>query len=318
MLIRCCGFFAAGVMTIGAGAACGQDYPARPVRMVAPAAGGGADISARLVARGLSSSLGQQVVVDNRGGGTIAIDTVTKSLPDGYTLLAYGGPLWLTPLMRPNVSFNYDRDFLPVSLASTAPYFLFVHQALPVKTVRDLVALAKARPGELNYGSSGSGSTTHLAAELFKSKAGVNIERVLYKGGGPAASALLTGEVQLMFSTGTTLPQVKAGRLKVLAVTNDQPSPLAPGVPTMKAAGVAGAEIRQITGIFAPAKTPATIINRLHQEIVRTLSRPEIKEVLFNAGLEPVGSTPEELAAAIKYELATLGKVIKDVGIRDE
>jgi tripartite-type tricarboxylate transporter receptor subunit TctC len=188
-----------------------------------------------------------------------------------------------------------------------------------VKSVKELVALAKARPGEINYGSAGSGTTTHLAAELFKSKAGVNITRILYKGAGPAANGLLAGEVQIMFTTGATaLEQVKAGRLKVLAITSAQPSPLAPGVPTLAASGVRGSEVTQIVGMFAPAKTPVSIINRLNQEVIRVLNRPDIKEKLFNAGLEAVGSSPDQLAATIKLELASMGKVIKDAGIRDE
>jgi tripartite-type tricarboxylate transporter receptor subunit TctC len=316
---RCAWIGLAGIAAVSAGAVWAQEYPAKTVRIVTAAVGGGADLSARLMAQGISGSLGQQVLVDNRGGGTIAIDTVAKSPPDGYTLLAYGSPLWLTPLMRSSATFDYERDFLPVTLATTAPYFLYVHPSLPVKSVHELVALARARPGEINYGSAGSGSTTHLAAELFKSRAGVNITRVLYKGGGPAANALLAGEVQVMFSTASTgLAQVRAGRLRMLAITSEQPSPLAPNVPTMAAAGLRGCEIKQFTGVFAPARTPATVINRLHQEIVRALSRPDTKERLFNAGLEVVASTPEQLMAAIRSELASLGKVIRDAGIRDD
>jgi tripartite-type tricarboxylate transporter receptor subunit TctC len=306
-------------MAIGANAASGQEYPTRPVRVITVAAGGGTDLSLRLMAPVISGPLGQQVVVDNRGGGTIAIDTVAKAPPDGYTLLYYGSPLWLTPLLRNTVTFDYERDFLPITLATTAPYFLYVHRSLPVKSVKDLIALAKARPGEINYGSAGSGTTTHLAAELFKSKAGVNITRILYKGAGPASNGLVTGEVQMMFTTGATLlEQVKAGRLNVLAITSAQPSPLAPGVPTLAASGVRDSEVTQIVGMFAPAKTPAPFINRLNQELVRVLNRPDIKEKLFNAGLEAVGSSPEQLAATIKLELASMGKVIKDAGIRDE
>ena len=319
MLIRCCVFLSGGVLLIAAGAACGQDYPTKPVRVVTVALGGGTDLSARIIAPLISASLGQQVIVDNRGGGTIAIDTVARAAPDGYTLLWYGSPLWLTPLLRNTVTFNYERDFLPITLATTAPYFFYVHPSLPVKSVKELIALAKARPGEINYGSAGSGTTTHLSAELFKSKAGVDITRILYKGGGPAANALLAGEVQMMFTTGSTgVAQVKAGKLKVLAITSAQPSALAPGVPTMAASGVQGSEITQIVGMFAPARTPAPVINRLNQEIVRVLNRPDIKEKLFSLGLEAVGSSPEQLAAAVKSEIVSMGKVIKDAGIRDE
>jgi tripartite-type tricarboxylate transporter receptor subunit TctC len=296
-----------------------QNYPTRPLRIITVAAGGGADLTARLVGNGIGGTLGQQVVVDNRGGGTIAIELAQKSPPDGYTLLAYGSPLWLTPLMRSAVTFDYERDFAPIVLATSAPFFLYVHPSLPVKTVRELTALAKAKPGALNYATAGTGSATHLTAELFKARAGVDIVRVTYKGGGPAAQALLTGEVQVEFGTASVgLPQVKTGRVRVLAVTSAKPSALAPDVPTMASAGLPGFEANLITGMFAPAKTPAAIVERLNQEINHALAREDVKEKLLAAGLEPVGGTPDQLSAAIKAEYTTLGKVIKDVGIRDE
>ena len=309
----------AGSALLNAPATLGQNYPNRPVRVITVAAGGGTDVTARLIGFGIGPTLGQQVIVDNRGGGTIAIELAAKAPPDGYTLLAYGSPLWLTPLMRSGVTFDYARDFTPIVLATTAPFFLYVHPSVQATNVKELIALAKSKPGELNYGSAGTGAATHLMGELFKSKAQVNIARITYKGGGPAAAALLTGEVQVEFGTASVgLPQVKAGKVRVLAVTSATPSALAPGVPTIAAAGLPGCEGELITGIFAPAKTPAAIIERLNQEINRALSKDDLKERLFGAGLEAVGGTPEQLLAAIKAELASLGKLIVDVGIRDE
>ncbi len=310
--------FSVGLMVLGGGLASGQTYPNKPIRIVTIEPGGGGDLAARLIAQGLSGSLGQQVLVDNRGGGVIAIEIVAKAPPDGYTLLLYGGTLWIGPLLQ-NVSWDPVRDFSPITLAVTFPNIVAVHPSLPVKSVRELIALAQARPGELNYSSGSIGASTHLAAELFKSMAGVNIVRVPYKGGGPATIALVTGEVHLMFATvGLVTPHVKSGRLRALAVTTAQPSALAPGLPTVAASGVPGYESRSILGIFARARTPEVIINRLNQEIVRVLNRAEVKQRLFGSGVETVGSSPEESAATMKAETAKWGKVIKEAGIRVE
>jgi tripartite-type tricarboxylate transporter receptor subunit TctC len=310
--------FSVGLLVLGAGFASSQSYPNKPIRIVTIEAGGGGDLAARLIAQGLSGSLGQQVLVDNRGGGVIAIEIVAKAPPDGYTLLLYGGTLWIGPLLQ-KVSWDPVRDFSPITLAVTFPNIVAVHPSMPVKSVKELTALAKARPGELNYGSGSIGASTHLAAELFKSMAGVNIVRVPYKGGGPATIALVTGEVQLMFATvGLVTPHVKSGRLRALAVTTAQPSALAPGLPTVAASGVPGYESASILGILAPAKTPEGIINRLNQEIVRALHRPEVKERLFSSGVETVGSSPVELAATMRAESAKWGKVVKEAGIRAE
>ena len=303
---------------LGAGAATGQAYPSKPLRIMSPSAGGAADLTVRLIGSGMSSSFGQQVIIENRPT-TLSIDLTAKAAPDGYTVLAYGSPLWLSQFMRKNQGFNYERDFRPVIHATNALFFLFIHPSLPVKTVKELVALAKKRPGELNYSSAASGATTHLAAELFKAKTGVNIVRVAYKGGSGAITALLTGEVQIAFGTiSTGMPLVKSGRLRVLAVAALKPSSLAPEVPTLAASGVPDFETNLITGIFAPTGTPPAIIERLNQEIGRAMNRDDIKEKLAAAGLESVGGPPDRLVAAAKAEIATLGKLIVDLGIRDD
>ena len=243
---------------------------------------------------------------------------MSKAPPDGYTLLIDAASFWIGPLLQ-ETPYDPVKDFAPVTLTDSAPNVLVVNPSLPVKSVKELIALAKARPGELNYGSSSTGSTPHLAAELFNMMAGVKIVRVPFKGSGPAVISLLGGQVQLMFATaGSVAPHVKSGRLRALAVASLQPSALAPGLPTIAASGVPGYEAVAFEGMFAPAKTPVAIIDRLNQEIVRVLNRAEVKERFFNAGVETVGSTPEEFAAAIKSNVAKWGKLIKDAGIRDE
>jgi tripartite-type tricarboxylate transporter receptor subunit TctC len=309
--------FPLGMMVLGAGMVFGQNYPNKPIRIVASAAGGSGDFAARLIAQGLSGALSQQVVVDNRGG-VIPGEIVSKAPPDGYTLLIDAASFWIGPLLQ-ETPYDPVKDFAPVTLTDSAPNVLVVNPSLPVKSVKELIALAKARPGELNYGSSSTGSTPHLAAELFNMMAGVKIVRVPFKGSGPAVISLLGGQVQLMFATaGSVAPHVKSGRLRALAVASLQPSALAPGLPTIAASGVPGYEAVAFEGMFAPAKTPVAIIDRLNQEIVRVLNRAEVKERFFNAGVETVGSTPEEFAAAIKSNVAKWGKLIKDAGIRDE
>ena len=308
--------FTVGMMVLGADVVSGQTYPNKPIRIMATQPGGLTDIVARLIAPGLTANLGQQIVVDNRGA-LIAVEIAAKAPPDGYTLLVNGSAFWLLPLLRNNVSWDPVRDFAPITMAVRSPSVLVVHPSVPVKSVADLIALAKARPGALNYAAGTIGATPHLAAELFKAMAGVNIVRVGYKGTGPSVIALVGGEVHLMFAgLGSVAPHVKSGRLRALAVTSAQPSALVPGLPTV-AASLPGYEAASILGIFAPAKTPATIINRLHQEIVRAINRTEVKERLFNAGVEVVGSSPEEFTATVKDDMARMGKVIKDAGIHE-
>jgi len=309
--------FSVGLLAAGAGVASGQDYPNKPVRMVTAAPGAAGDFVARLVALGLTESWGQQVIVENRGGsGVIPIEIVAKALPDGYTLLVFGTTLWLLPLIQ-KVSYNPIGDFSPITLAAVTPLLLVVHPSLPVKSIKELIAWAKAKPGELNYASGISGSATHLPAELFKAMAGVNIVRVAYKGGAPAISALIGGEVQVMFATASGAgPHVNSGRLRALAVTSAQPSALFPGLPTVAASGLPGYDAASIMCIFAPAKTPAALVGRLNRDIVRVLNKADVKERFIKAGSEVVASSPKELAAAMKSDMATMGKVIRDAGIR--
>ena len=295
-----------------------QTYPNRPIRMITAEIGAAGDLVSRAIAPGLSESLGQPVVVENRGGsGIIPIETAAKALPDGYTLLVFGSTLWLLPFIQ-NVSYSV-RDFSPITLVVTTPLLLVVHPSLPVKTVKELIALAKAKPGSLNYASGISGSATHLPAELFKAMAGVDIVRVAYKGGAPALTAVLAGEVQVMFATSSGAgPHVNSGRLRALAVTSAQPSALFPGLPTVSASGVPGYDAASIMCVFAPARTPAVLVGRLNQEIVRILNTPQLKERFIRAGSEVVASSPQQLAATIKTDMATMGKVIRDAGIRAE
>ncbi len=295
-----------------------QNYPARVVRIVTGETGGGADFVARMLAQGLSSGTGQQFIVDNRAG-ILPGDIVSKAQPDGYTLVFYGSTLWLLPLMRKDTTYDTLRDFSAVSLAVSSPNVLVVHPSLPVKTVKDLIALAKAHPGQLNYSSGPPGASNHLAAELFKSLAHVDIVRVSYKGSGPSITALLGGETQLTFSTASSVtPHIKSGRLRALAVTSSRPFAALPDLPTVASAGVPGYEAVQMLGLLAPAKTPAAVIEKLHQETVRALNKPEVKERLFNSGAEVVASTPDEFTARIKTEIGSIGKLIKDLGIHDD
>ena len=312
--------FWALVLVLGIGIVRGQNYPNKTIRIVSTEPGSSADFVARQIALGISDSFGQSVIVDNRGGGggTIAAELVAKATPDGYTLLFFGQGIWILPLMRDNLPYDPIKDFSPVTLADRSLNVLVVHPTLPVNSVKELIAYAKAKPGEINFATGGTGSSNHLAAELFKAMAGVNIVRINYKGTGPALTALVGGEVQLMFPTAASVtPHVKSGRLKALAVTSAEPSVLAPGLPTV-AAVIPGYQSVSIHGLFAPAKTPMTIVRRLNVEIVRLLNRADVKEKLFSSGLQAVGSSPEQLGAAMKSEMARLGKVIKDAGIRND
>jgi tripartite-type tricarboxylate transporter receptor subunit TctC len=300
---------------------CGQDYPRRPIRVVTAEPGGGNDFAARVIVQAIGGSLGQPMIVDNRGGagGVIAADIVAKAPPDGHTLLLYANNIWIIPLLHSNAPFDAVRDFAPITWAARSTNTLVVNSSVPVKSVQELIAHAKARPGVLNYGSGGNGSSTHLAAELFKSMAGVDIVRVTFKGNGPAMNALLAGEVQVMIATaGSVTPHLKSGRLRALAVTSAQPSPLAPDLPTMAASGLPGYESIQIYGVFAPAKVAAAILKRLNEEMVRVIATPEVRDRFLANGMEPVGSAPQLLAATMKSEIVRIGKVIKDAGIRGE
>lgn len=290
-----------------------QTYPVKPVRIITAAAGGGSDFATRLISTPLSTALGQQVIVDNRG--VLAADIAAKAPPDGYTLLLSGSTLWLLPFMRENVA-SAVSDFTGITMATQTANILVVHPALPPRSVKDLIALAKARPGELNFATSGTGNSVHIAGELFKSMTGVNIVRVNYKGASQALTDLASGQTQLMFAVpGSVLPHVATGRLRALAVTSAQATPLAPGLPPVNAT-LPGYESVSYLAIFAPASTPETIVNRLNQEIVRVLMRSDVKDKFFTAGIDTVGGSPEALSALIKAEVNRMGKVIKAAGIR--
>jgi tripartite-type tricarboxylate transporter receptor subunit TctC len=301
--------------------ACAQDFPARPLRVITAEAGGAADLTARLLAQQLSVSLGRPVVVENQASasGIVAAMTVVKTAPDGHTLLFYGMTIWIQPFLKDRVPYDPVRDFAPIALVDRQPTVLVVHPSLPVGSVKDLVALARARPGELNYAAGGTGSSTFLAGELFKSMARLRITRIPYKSTAPAMNALLGGQVQLMFPTiGSVAPHLKSGKVRALAVTGPQRSTLVPTLPTISASGLPGYEAEATHGLFAPAKTPAATVNRINHDLVQALSQIDVREKLANAGIEAVGSSPEQLAAAMQADMAKWGKLIKDVGIRED
>jgi len=307
-----------GLLVLKAGMVAGQDFPSKPIRIYTTTAAGANDLIARLVGSGLGDNVGWPVIVDNRPSALIAADIVAKAPPDGYALLVSTDNLWIGPFLQ-KVPYDPVRDFLPITLATTAPNTLVVHPSLPVKTVKDLIALAKAKPGQLNYGAGAIGASTHLASELFKYMAGVDIMFVPYKSSGTAVISLVGGQIQLMFgSAGTMSPHIKSGRVRVVAVTTPEPSALFPGVPTVAASGVPGYEAAQLAGIFAPARTPVATINLLNREIVRALNKPDVREKFMLSGMESAGSSPQDLAAKIKSEMSRLGKVIKDAGISAE
>ena len=303
-------------LIFSAGTAFSQNFPQRPVRIVTVEPGSGQDISARLIARDLSARLGQPVVIDNRG--VTAIGIVARAANDGYTMLYYGPALWLGPLLRKSSDYDPVRDFAPVTLAVTSPNVLVVHPGVPVKSVKELIALAKAKPGELNYGSGSVGSNSHLAAELFKALAGVNIVRVSYKGAGPALNDVIAGQIQMIIpSASSAVSHVQSGKVRALGVTSAQPSAVFPGVPAV-AASVPGYESSAMTGMFAPAGTPASVINRLNRDVVQSLATAEVKERLLGVGIEVVASSTRELTAAIKGEMVRMEKVIRGAGIRED
>jgi tripartite-type tricarboxylate transporter receptor subunit TctC len=298
----------------GMTAAQAQDYPTRPIRIVTGS--GSSDVVSRLIAQNLSTNLGEPVIVDNRPG-ILGIEIAAKADPDGYTLLLYGSGLWLLPYLQNNVAWDPLRDFAPVSSVVSAPVLLLTNPSLNVSSVKDLIALARAKPGAINWASPAAGSGAHLAGELFKSMAGINVVRVPYKSGNAALTALISGEVQFTFaSAGTVTPLLKTGKLRALAVSSAQPSALAPDLPTIASAGLPGYEATVTLAMFAPAKTPPVIVQRLNQDIVRFLHANETRERILATGSEATGGAPGELATAIKSEMTRMGKVITEAGIR--
>jgi len=317
-----CRFSLAALVAVATPLATAQTFPVKPIRFVVPfAPGGGTDLIARAIGQRLTDALGQPVVVDNRAGagGVIGADLVAKAAPDGYTIvLGSPGPLTINPNLRPSIPYRL-KDFAPITLATISPFVLVVNPALPVASVKELIALAKSKPGALNFGSGGNGSVAHLAGEQFKALAGVQITHVPYKGSNPSIIDLIGGQLQLVIDNLPVLVlHVRSGRLKALAVGIKRRSALLPDVPTMIEAGVPGYEASTAFGVLAPAGTPRAIMARLNREIVTILRAPDLIERFAGLGLEAVGSTPDQYAEHLRAELAKHGKLIKAIGLKLE
>jgi tripartite-type tricarboxylate transporter receptor subunit TctC len=299
-----------------------QTYPSRSIRLIVPfAAGGGADLAARAIAQLLTEAWGQSVVVDNRAGanGTIGVEIAARSPPDGYTLTVISASHSVNVNLYKDLPYDLVRDFAPITQTTTQPYVLVVNSALPVRSVGDLIAMAKARPNSLNYGSSGIGGLSHLSGALFATQANIQLTHIPYKGGSPALQDVVGGQIEMLFSTLLqSHAHIAAGKLRALAVTTATRSPAAAQLPTMIEAGMPGFVVAGWYGILAPAGTPAGIVAKLNREIVRILRTPEVREKLASDGSEPVGSTPEEFAAHIKSEIAKWHKVVSEANIKAE
>jgi len=294
-------------------------YPAKPIRFIVGfTPGGTSDVVARLLSAKLAETWTQPLVVDNRpgAGGNLAVEIVARSAPDGYTLLCASSSFSIIPSLIRELSYNPLKDFAPVTLMTSAPYLLVLHPAVPAQSVKELIVLAKAQPGKLNYASAGAGSTLHLAGELFKSLAGVDIVHVPYKGA-TGITDLIAGAVQLSFAgVPQTLPHVKAGRLKALAVTTARRATVVPDLPTIAEAGVPGYDVDPWYGVIAPAGAPRAIIEQLNGAFARALNAPDVKEKFMLQGLEPRASTPAEFSGLIEKEIAKWSKVVRDAGIK--
>jgi tripartite-type tricarboxylate transporter receptor subunit TctC len=305
-----------------ASAAAAQAWPAKPIHLIVPFPPGGVtDLVGRVIAQRLSEGLGQQVIVDNRGGGagTIGAQLAARSPADGYTLFMGTATHAINATLMPNAGYDLTKDFEPVSLVASVPLLLAVHPSVPAKDVQSLVALAKSQPGKLNFASGSSGSASHLAGEMLKSAAAVDMTHVPYKGGGPALQDLLAGHVTVMFENmPSILPQVQSGKLRALAVTGPKRSPAAPELPTMIESGFPNFEAGSWYGLYAPAGTPKEIVARLHAEMVKALQRPEMRKQLSSQGAEPIGNSPQEFAAFIRAEIAKWAGVIKASGAKTE
>ena len=301
-------------------AAAQNGYPSRPIRLIVPSApGGGTDFTARTIGQKLSELIDQTVIVDNRPGaaGNIGVEIAAKSSPDGYTLVMPITSFSINPQLYAKLPFDTIKDFAPVVLASSAPLFLVINPSVPAKSVSELIAVAKAKPGQLNYANSGNGTTAHLAGELFKKMAGVNLVSVPYKGGGPAVIDLIAGQVQIYFSTiPAAFAQVQAGKLRGIAVTTTKRVNLIPDVPTVAESGLPGFEVIGWFGIFAPAATPKPIIVKLNKEINEVLRAHETQQRFASQGLTPGGGTPEELGKFLRAEIGKWGALIKEAGIQ--
>ncbi|HUF80240.1 MAG TPA: tripartite tricarboxylate transporter substrate binding protein [Burkholderiales bacterium] len=297
-----------------------QSYPSKPIRMIAPSSPGGpVDTIARVVAQGMTETLGQQIVIENRAGaaGQIGADLVAKAPPDGYTVLfGFSGPLAISPNVNPNTPYDSLRDFAAVTQVAAAPYVLLVHPSVPAKSVKQLIALAKARPGQMNFASGGNGTGLHMAGELFNVTAGTRIVHVPYKGANPGVTALMGGEVDMMFNgLSAALSHIRAGRVRPLAVGGSKRSALMPELPTVAESGLKF-NTTGWYGIVAPRGTPQAAVAKLHAETVRALKIPAVSTQLVKLGVEAVGSTPEEFRALIRDELAMWANVIKTAGLK--
>jgi len=311
----------AACMSLSAAAA-DDNYPTRPVRLLVPfAPGGGADALSRIITPKMHDALGQAWVVDNRGGaaGNIAAETVAKAAPDGYTaLMGFSTVLTANPSLY-KLPYSVTKDLQPVTLLATAQYILVIHPSVAATNLKDFIALAKQKPGSLNYASAGVGSPLHLAAELFKKRAGIDMAHLAYKGGGPAAVAVLAGEAQVLFaSVASSVPQIKAGKLKALATTGAKRSKVAPDLPTIAESGFPGFEVSSWYALLVPAKTPAAIVNKIRGAAIKAVELPDVQEAMSRQGLDVETSTPQELAARMSAETAVWAGVIKDAGIKAE
>jgi tripartite-type tricarboxylate transporter receptor subunit TctC len=312
----------AALLTVPATAASADAYPSRPVRFVVPlATGGGTDIVSRLFAQKLSETWGQQVVVDNRpgAGGIIGAEIAAKALPDGYTLVMVSSSHTVHPSMHRKLPYDTVNDFAPVSMLVTYPFLLVTHPSVQAKSVKELIAMAKAKPGGLTYASSGPGSAAHLAAELFRSLSAADLTHVQYKGSGPAVTAIVAGEAATgFFSASATAQHVRAGRLKALATTGARRSPSMPDLPTIAESALSGYEASTWAGVLVPARTPGAIVKRLHADLTRILGQRDVRERIAALEFEPVGSSPAEFGATIARELVKWGKVVRDSGAKVE
>jgi tripartite-type tricarboxylate transporter receptor subunit TctC len=309
------------VASLTEGSAFAEAYPSKPIRLIIPTAAGSAvDIRGRWIAERLTRVLGQPVVADNRAGagGTVGTDAAAKSAPDGYTLLVvHQGTMVLAAYTYPGLTYDPITDFAPITRLSVNPLLLAVHQSVPVSSVADLVRLAREKPGQLSYGSPGSGTPPHLAGELFKNMANIDVMHIPYKGGGPAVTDLVAGRLTYTFDNlSIQLPQIKAGKIKPLAVTGARRLPSLPDVPTLAESGLAGYDFLAWMGIAAPARTPQEIVARLSQETTKILATSEAREWLAAQGAEPGGESPTEFAAYIKAEHAKWGPIIRKAGIK--
>ena len=301
--------------------AAAQTYPNRPVRIVAPfPAGGGLDLVSRALGQRLSTALGQSIIIDNRSGadGMIGTEQVAKAAPDGYTLLISStGPMVINPALNIKMPYDTLRNFAPITLVVVQPLCLVVHPSLPVKSVKELIALAKAKPGQLNYGSGGIGNGAHLAGEIFRTITSIDIVHVPYKGAAPAVVDLLAGQVQMMLnSIPVLLPFIKSAKLRALAVGADKRMAILPEVPTMRESGIAKFDANSWYGFFAPAGTPKEIVSRLNYESAKILRSQEMRDFMSPQGAEAIGDSPEEFSAHIRSELAKWAQAVKTAGVR--